>query len=157
MVELSRFDGIPHLLGPVEIKPERIIGVLRWCTKEMDRRYKLLEGGGARNIAMYNEAQLAKGHAAQTLPYMVILIDEIGDLMLRNPDDYRAFADAPGADGARRLGMHMVVATQRPSVDVITGLIKANFPSRHRLFRRFGLGFTCHHRPNRRGTPARRR
>ena len=129
MVELSRFDGIPHLLGPVEIKPERIIGVLRWCTREMDRRYKLLEGGGARNIAMYNEAQLAKGHAAQTLPYMVILIDEIGDLMLRNPDETERSLTRL-AQMARAVGMHMVVATQRPSVDVITGLIKANFPSR---------------------------
>lgn len=129
MVELSRFDGIPHLLGPVEIKPERIIGVLRWCAREMDRRYKLLENGGARNIAMYNEAQLAKGHAAQTLPYMVILIDEIGDLMLRNPDETERSLTRL-AQMARAVGMHMVVATQRPSVDVITGLIKANFPSR---------------------------
>lgn len=129
MVELSRFDGIPHLLGPVEIKPERIIGVLRWCAREMDRRYKLLEGGGARNITMYNEAQLAKGHAAQTLPYMVLLIDEIGDLMLRNPDETERSLTRL-AQMARAVGMHMVVATQRPSVDVITGLIKANFPSR---------------------------
>lgn len=129
MVELSRFDGIPHLLGPVEIKPERIIGVLRWCTREMDRRYKLLENGSARNIAMYNEAQLAKGHSAQTLPYMVILIDEIGDLMLRNPDETERSLTRL-AQMARAVGMHMVVATQRPSVDVITGLIKANFPSR---------------------------
>ena len=129
MVELSRFDGIPHLLGPVEIKPERIIGALRWCAREMDRRYKLLENGGARNIVMYNEAQLAKGQAAQPLPYIVILIDEIGDLMLRNPDETeRALTRL--AQMARAVGMHMVVATQRPSVDVITGLIKANFPSR---------------------------
>ena len=79
MVELSRFDGIPHLVGPVEIHPDRIIGVLRWCTEEMDRRYKLLEGAGARSITMYNEAELARGEDARTLPYMVILIDEIGD------------------------------------------------------------------------------
>ena len=129
MVELSRFDGIPHLLGPVEIKPERIIGVLRWCTQEMDRRYKLLEGGGARNIAMYNEAQREQGNAEQTLPYMVILIDEIGDLMLSNPDETERSLTRL-AQMARAVGMHMVVATQRPSVDVITGLIKANFPSR---------------------------
>jgi S-DNA-T family DNA segregation ATPase FtsK/SpoIIIE len=129
MVELSRFDGIPHLLGPVEIKPERIIGVLRWCTREMDRRYQLLEEGGARNITMFNEAQLARGNTAETLPYIVILIDEIGDLMLRNPDETeRALTRL--AQMARAVGMHLVVATQRPSVDVITGLIKANFPSR---------------------------
>ncbi len=129
MVELSRFDGIPHLLGPVEIEPERIIGVLRWCAREMDRRYKLLEGSGARDITMYNEAQPAKGNAAQTLPHMVILIDEIGDLMLRNPDETERSLTRL-AQMARAVGMHMVVATQRPSVDVITGLIKANFPSR---------------------------
>ncbi len=129
MVELSRFDGIPHLLGPVELDHARIIGVLRWCTSEMDRRYKLLEESGARNIKMYNEAQLAKGGAARPLPYMAILIDEIGDLMLSNPDETeRALTRL--AQMARAVGMHLVVATQRPSVDVITGLIKANFPSR---------------------------
>jgi len=129
MVELSRFDGIPHLLGPVELNHDRIIGVLRWCTREMDRRYKLLNESGARNIHMYNEAQLAKSEIASLLPYMVILIDEIGDLMLSNPDETeRALTRL--AQMARAVGMHMVVATQRPSVDVITGLIKANFPSR---------------------------
>ena len=129
MVELSRFNGIPHLLGPVELDHDRIIGVLRWCTREMDRRYKLLEQSGARNIMMYNESELAKGEAAQMLPYMVLLIDEIGDLMLSNPDETeRALTRL--AQMARAVGMHMVVATQRPSVDVITGLIKANFPSR---------------------------
>lgn len=129
MVELSRFDGIPHLLGPVELDHARIIGVLRWCTSEMDRRYKLLEASGARNIKAHNEAQLAKGEAARTMPYMVILIDEIGDLMLSSPDETeRALTRL--AQMARAVGMHLVVATQRPSVDVITGLIKANFPSR---------------------------
>lgn len=129
MVELSRFDGIPHLLGPVELHHDRIIGVLRWCTLEMDRRYQLLEASGARDISMYNEAQLAKSDFAPPLPYMVILIDEIGDLMLSNPDETeRALTRL--AQMARAVGMHMVVATQRPSVDVITGLIKANFPSR---------------------------
>lgn len=129
MVELSRFDGIPHLLGPVELDHDRIIGVLRWCAREMDRRYKLLEESGARNINMYNETQLAKSEFAPALPYMVILIDEIGDLMLSNPEETeRALTRL--AQMARAVGMHMVVATQRPSVDVITGLIKANFPSR---------------------------
>jgi len=129
MVELSRFDGIAHLVGPVEIHPDRIIGVLRWCTAEMDRRYKLLENAGVRNIKMYNEAERAKGEAGRKLPYLVILIDEIGDLMLSSPDEVeRALARL--AQMARAVGMHMVVATQRPSVDVITGLIKANFPSR---------------------------
>ncbi len=129
MVELSRFDGIPHLIGPVEIEHDRIIGVLAWCTQEMDRRYKLLEDQGARNIKMYNEDQAALGAAATPLPYLVIMIDEIGDLMLNNADETER-AITRLAQMARAVGMHLVIATQRPSVDVITGLIKANFPSR---------------------------
>ncbi len=129
MVELSRFDGLPHLLGPVEIEHERIIGVLAWCTREMDRRYKLLEADGARNIAMYNEKRQSAEATEPPLPYLVIMIDEIGDLMLKNADDTER-AITRLAQMARAVGMHMVIATQRPSVDVITGLIKANFPSR---------------------------
>ena len=129
MVELTRFDGIPHLLGKVETDHERIIGVLRWCTREMDRRYKLLEGRSARHISLYNQALRASGDADQALPHIVILIDEIGDLMLSSPDETES-ALTRLAQMARAVGMHMVVATQRPSVDVITGLIKANFPSR---------------------------
>ena len=129
MVELTRFNGIPHLVGPVEIEHDRIIGVLRWCTGEMDRRYKLLESQSTRNIAMYNERQLARGAAGEPLPYMVILIDEIGDLMISNPDETER-AITRLAQMARAVGMHLVIATQRPSVNVITGLIKANFPAR---------------------------
>ena len=129
MVELSRFDGIPHLIGPVEIELQRIIGVLGWCTQEMDRRYKLLEKHGARNIKMYNEQQLSRGADASPLPYLVILIDEIGDLMLSNAEETER-AITRLAQMARAVGMHLIIATQRPSVDVITGLIKANFPSR---------------------------
>ncbi|MCY3781112.1 MAG: DNA translocase FtsK [Chloroflexi bacterium] len=129
MVELSRFEGIPHLIGPVEIEQDRIIGVLTWCTQEMDRRYKLLEERGARNIKMYNEEQKKRGPAASPLPYLVIMIDEIGDLMLRNAEETER-AITRLAQMARAVGMHLVIATQRPSVDVITGLIKANFPSR---------------------------
>ncbi len=129
MVELARFNGIPHLLGPVETDNERIIGVLRWCTREMDRRYKLLEKHSARNIDIFNERQEANGNHDGKLPYMVIMIDEIGDLMLRDPVETEACITRL-AQMARAVGMHMVVATQRPSVDVITGLIKANFPSR---------------------------
>ena len=129
MVELSRFDGLPHLLGPVEIEHERIIGVLAWCTREMDRRYKLLEADGARNIMMYNDKRQSAEAAEPPLPYLVIMIDEIGDLMLKNADDTER-AITRLAQMARAVGMHMVIATQRPSVDVITGLIKANFPSR---------------------------
>ncbi|GIL13448.1 MAG: DNA translocase FtsK [Chloroflexota bacterium] len=128
MVELSRFNGLPHLLGPVETDQERIIGVLRWCTREMDRRYKLLEEYAARNIEIYN-SRLSRRQKDEYLPYIVIMIDEIGDLMLSRPEETEKTITRI-AQMARAVGMHLVVATQRPSVDVITGLIKANFPSR---------------------------
>ncbi|MFN8448537.1 MAG: DNA translocase FtsK [Anaerolineae bacterium] len=86
MVELSRFNGLPHLLGPVETDPERIIGVLKWCTREMDRRYKVLEDNAARNIDVYN-ARLGRRRRDEYLPYIVILVDEIGDLMMTHPDE----------------------------------------------------------------------
>ncbi len=129
MVELTRFNGIPHLMGPVETDPERIIGVLRWCTREMDRRYKLLEEHAARNIDIYNEKHGTRRRGGEYLPFIVIMIDEIGDLMMSHPDETEKTITRL-AQMARAVGMHMVVATQRPSVDVITGLIKANFPSR---------------------------
>ena len=128
MVELSRFNGIPHLLGPVEIDHDRIIGVLRWCTREMDRRYKVLEKHSVRHIDAYN-ARLPQNPETRPLPHLVLMIDEIGDLMASNPVETES-SIARLAQMARAVGMHMVVATQRPSVDVITGLIKANFPSR---------------------------
>ena len=124
-VELTRFNGIPHLLGPVETQHERITGILRWCTREMDRRYKVLEKRSVRHIDAYNERQ-SNSDSGTALPYLVILIDEIGDLMLSDPIATEA-AITRLAQMARAVGMHMVVATQRPSVDVITGLIKANF------------------------------
>ncbi len=128
MVELSRFNGLPHLLGPVETELDRIIEVLRWATREMDRRYKLLETEAARNIDIYNRA-LGKRRQSEHLPYIVIIIDEIGDLMMQRPDETeRALTRL--AQMARAVGIHLMVATQRPSVDVITGLIKANFPAR---------------------------
>ncbi|MBW4436215.1 MAG: DNA translocase FtsK [Pleurocapsa minor GSE-CHR-MK-17-07R] len=127
-VELSRFNGIPHLLGPVETDHERMIGVLRWLTREMDRRYKLLEESAARNIDTYNQ-RLGRRRKDEMLPYIVIFVDEIGDLMMNNPDETEKSITRL-AQMARAVGMHMVIATQRPSVDVITGLIKANFPSR---------------------------
>lgn len=129
MVELARFNGIPHLLGPVETDTERIIGVLRWCTREMDRRYKLLEEHAARNIDIYNDKHGTRRRGGEFLPYIVIMVDEIGDLMLSRPEETEQTVTRL-AQMARAVGMHMVVATQRPSVDVITGLIKANFPSR---------------------------
>lgn len=128
MVELSRFNGLPHLVGPVETDQERIIEVLRWCTREMDRRYKLLEEHAARNIDTYN-SRLGRRQQDERLPFIIIMIDEIGDLMLSRPDETEKTITRL-AQMARAVGMHLIVATQRPSVDVITGLIKANFPSR---------------------------
>ncbi|MFZ4814932.1 MAG: DNA translocase FtsK [Phototrophicaceae bacterium] len=129
MVELTRFNGLPHLLGPVEIDTERIIGVLRWCTREMDERYRQLEEAGARNISIYNEKEREKGNKAVPLPYIVIMIDEVGDLMASNSQETEHHLTRL-AQMARAVGMHLIVATQRPSVDVLTGLIKANFPGR---------------------------
>ncbi len=125
MVELVRFNGLPHLLGTVEVSLERIIGVLRWATREMDRRYRLMEEAQARNILTYNKGRRRDSR----LPYIVILIDELSDLMTHMPDETEHLI-CRLAQMARATGIHLVVATQRPSVDVITGLIKANFPAR---------------------------
>ncbi|MBZ0316045.1 MAG: DNA translocase FtsK [Anaerolineae bacterium] len=129
MVEMVHFNGLPHLLGPVETDGERIIGVLRWSTREMDRRYKLLEHENARHLEAYNKTVVKKGKPEEQLPYIVIVIDEIGDLMMTRPDETEKTVTRL-AQKARAAGMHLVIATQRPSVDVITGLIKANFPAR---------------------------
>ena len=131
MVELSRFNGIPHLVGPVETEQERIIGVLRWCTREMDRRYKLLEEHSVRNIAAYN-SRFGNRRQKDRLPYMVIMVDEVGDLMMSHPEETERHITRL-AQMARAVGMHLIVATQRPSVDVITGLIKARLPHPHLL------------------------
>jgi FtsK/SpoIIIE family/FtsK alpha domain/Ftsk gamma domain len=128
MVELNRFNGLPHLLGPVETDQERIIQVLQWCTREMDRRYKLLEEYAVRNIDAFN-ARLGRRQKDEYMPYIVIMIDEIGDLMMSRPEETERTIQRL-AQKARAAGMHVVIATQRPSVDVITGTIKANFPSR---------------------------
>ena len=128
MVELSRFNGVPHLMGPVETELDRIIGVLRWATREMDRRYKLLEKEAARHLEAYNQAP-GRRRKDEHLPYIVIIIDEIGDLMMQRPEETERTLTRL-AQMARAVGIHLMVATQRPSVDVITGLIKANFPAR---------------------------
>ncbi len=128
IVEFTQFNGLPHLIGPVETDAERIIGVLRWATREMDRRYTLLEQEKARNIEAYN-AILGRRRKEEHMPYIVIFVDEIGDLMMLHPDETEKTLTRL-AQKARAAGMHMVVATQRPSTDVITGLIKANFPAR---------------------------
>ena len=127
MVELVRFNGLPHILGKVETDQERILGVLRWSLSEMDHRYRLLESAHARDIASYNR-KMEKRNAAP-LPRIVLIIDELADLMMTAPDQTE-HSIVRLAQMARAVGIHLVVATQRPSTDVVTGLIKANFPSR---------------------------
>ncbi|HHJ07305.1 MAG TPA: DNA translocase FtsK [Anaerolineae bacterium] len=127
MVELVNYQGIPHLLAPVVTEFERVVGVLSWATREMDRRYKALSKVGARNIVGYNK-KIADTEE-KPLPYIVIIIDELADLMMMAPDDVER-AITRIAQMARAVGIHLILATQRPSVDVVTGLIKANFPAR---------------------------
>ena len=123
-VELTNFNGIPHLLTPVITEPEKILSSLKWAMAEMDRRYKLFQSVGVRNISGYNEMS-----GFQALPYIVIIVDELADLMMFAPVEIED-AITRIAQLARATGIHLVVATQRPSVDVITGLIKANIPCR---------------------------
>jgi hypothetical protein len=127
MVELSRFAGLPHIIGKPESDIDRIPGVLRWVTREMDSRYKKFAEMGSRNLGDYNEAMARKKEAP--LPRIVVLIDELADLMLQSPIETEKTI-CRLAQMARATGIHLVVATQRPSVDVVTGLIKANFPAR---------------------------
>lgn len=128
MVELIRFNGLPHLYGKVETNLQRILGVLRWLVLEMERRYQLLEAAHARNLESYNR-RLQRRREAQPLPRIVVLIDELADLMMSAPDQAE-YSLVRLAQMARATGIHLVVATQRPSTDVVTGLIKANFPAR---------------------------
>lgn len=123
-VELSNYNGIPHLLTPVINEPEKILSALKWAMAEMERRYKLFQSVSVRNISGYNEMS-----GFQALPYIVIIVDELSDLMLFAPVEVED-AITRIAQMARATGIHLVVATQRPSVDVITGLIKANIPCR---------------------------
>ena len=127
MVELTNFNGIPHLLVPVVIEIERVVATLKWVTHEMDRRYRLFSKIGARNIEMHNQLRAARGE--DRLPYIVVLIDELADLMMVAPEEVERHI-CRIAQLARATGIHLVIATQRPSVDVVTGLIKANFPAR---------------------------
>ncbi len=123
-VEFTIYNGIPHLLTPVIVEPEKILSALKWSMAEMDRRYKLFAEQGVRNIDGYNELS-----GFQALPYIVIIIDELADLMMFAPVEVED-AIARIAQMARATGIHLVIATQRPSVNVITGLIKANIPTR---------------------------
>ncbi len=154
-VELTGYNGVPHLAAPVVVDMDRVIGTLQWALREMDNRYKLFSGIGARNIVEYNKkvrrepttdgvpgsrgqvpgeerSAPAPGSGRPTaykLPYIVIVIDELADLMMLAPEDTERSITRL-AQMARATGIHMVIATQRPSVDVVTGLIKANFPAR---------------------------
>ncbi len=127
MVELVRFNGLPHILGKVETEIERMLAVLRWALAEMDQRYRLLETANARDLKAYNRKAEKRGQ--EPLPYVVIIIDELADLMMSAPDQTE-HSLVRLAQMARAVGIHLVVATQRPSTDVVTGLIKANFPAR---------------------------
>jgi DNA segregation ATPase FtsK/SpoIIIE, S-DNA-T family len=128
MVELLRFNGLPHLYGKVETNVERILGVLRWVVVEMEHRYRLLEAAHARDLETYNR-RMARKKEGTPLPRIVVLIDELADLMMSTPDQTEHNL-VRLAQMARATGIHLIVATQRPSTDVVTGLIKANFPSR---------------------------
>ncbi len=123
-VELTAFNDVPHLIAPVVVDSERVVGVLRWVAKEMDERYRRLAAAAARNIDGYN-----RDPRHEPLPYLVLVIDELADLMMVAPYEVERTL-CRLAQLARATGIHLVVATQRPSVDVVTGLIKANFPTR---------------------------
>jgi S-DNA-T family DNA segregation ATPase FtsK/SpoIIIE len=127
MVELTGYNGIPHLIAPVVTEIERVVSTLQWATREMERRYKLFSKAGARHIEAYN--QTLRAHGEPVLPYIVIVIDELADLMMASPEEVEQTI-CRLAQMARATGIHLIIATQRPSVDVVTGLIKANFPAR---------------------------
>lgn len=127
-VELTGYNGIPHLAAPVIVEIDKVIGTLQWALREMDNRYKMFAEAGARNIVEFNK-KATRNSKLEPLPYIVIIIDELADLMMLSPEDTER-AITRLAQLARATGMHMVIATQRPSVDVVTGLIKANFPAR---------------------------
>ena len=125
-VELTGYNGIPHLLTPVITEPKDTIAALGWCVREMERRYKLFQRMGKRNIDQYNqEPDMAEGK----LPFIVVIIDELADMMMVAAREVEG-SIVRLAQMARAVGIHLIVATQRPSVDVITGLIKANIPTR---------------------------
>jgi len=126
-VELTGYNGIPHLLAPVVVDVDRVVGALQWMTREMDRRYHLFAQVGSRNITDYNAKMKLQGQ--KRLPLLVIVIDELADLMMIAPTETEQTITRL-AQLARATGIHMILATQRPSVDVVTGLIKANFPAR---------------------------
>lgn len=129
IVELKLYNDIPHLLTPVITEPKRAMQALQYCLCEMERRYSLLDGMGARDISSYNKKIADRHMVAEKLPYMIVVIDEFADLMATTGKQLESVL-ARLAAMSRAVGIHLVLATQRPSIDVITGLIKANIPSR---------------------------
>jgi S-DNA-T family DNA segregation ATPase FtsK/SpoIIIE len=133
-IELSSYDGIPHLITPVVIDAKKATNALFWAVREMERRYELLSKMNTRNISQYNkkignEEKPDQADEWQKLPYLVIVIDELADLMMLASRDVEVTLTRL-AQMARAAGIHLILATQRPSVDVLTGIIKANFPTR---------------------------
>lgn len=129
VVELANYNGIPHLLIPVVTEPAKAAAALNWAVAEMDDRYKKFAEEGVRELASYNKKMAGKGEEESVMPQVVIIIDELADLMMAAPSQVEE-SICRLAQKARAAGMHLIVATQRPSVDVITGVIKANIPSR---------------------------
>jgi S-DNA-T family DNA segregation ATPase FtsK/SpoIIIE len=128
MVELIGYNDIPHLLSPVVVEVEQVVGALAWITRQMDSRYKLFHQAGVRNLEEYNR-RMRRRKDEEPLPTLVVFIDELADLMMVAPDEVERHICRVAQMG-RATGIHLVIATQRPSVDVVTGLIKANFPAR---------------------------
>jgi len=127
-VELTQYNGIPHLLAPVIVDVDRVVPTLRWVMREMDSRYRRFANVGARNIDDFNR-RVKNSQEETPIPYIAVLIDELADIMLQAPDEAERVI-CRLAQMSRATGIHLIIATQRPSVDVVTGLIKANFPAR---------------------------
>jgi S-DNA-T family DNA segregation ATPase FtsK/SpoIIIE len=128
MVELTGFNGVPHLQCPVVTEMDKVVGALRMVLREMNRRYELFKTLGVRNIDGYR-LRVTDEPEAEKIPYLVVIIDELADLMMTTPDDVETLL-ARLTQMARATGIHLIIATQRPSVNVLTGLIKANVPAR---------------------------
>jgi S-DNA-T family DNA segregation ATPase FtsK/SpoIIIE len=128
MVELVGFERVPHLKGPVVTDMDKVVGALRMVLREMERRYQLFARLGVRNIDGYNLRREDEPHLDK-MPYLVVVIDELADLMMTTPEEVETLL-VRLAQMARATGIHLLIATQRPSVDVLTGLIKANVPAR---------------------------
>lgn len=128
-VELSMYEDIPHLLTPVVVEPQQAVNALRWAVKEMERRYQVLSKERCRDIVTYNNHIMKEERSEELMPYLVVVVDELADLMMAYPREVEA-AIVRLAQMARSVGIHLIISTQRPSVEVITGLIKANITTR---------------------------